>query len=566
MPSSLWNRIRTSVRREPFVPLIALAAFLLMVFGTWRLRPHLTFPDETGAIELALRMGYEQNPFIDNFRKGGNLHLYLLALSFVPVTLYWLVTGQFGDIMSGAASVGSSPSWGVSPDLLTAFYDVLFAGRLVSVLFGVGTVVVLYYLGRELLDRRAGILASVFLTTSVGYVLTAHYATEDVPMTFFLMLGFLLTVRAFHSRDTRTLLAAALVAGLAASTKATAGLLVLPIAIVIIERHWDESGTVVEFVTAAWKYPTLTILGYVATTPSLLFHPGSWADEISRYVVRSTSDSVSYNWSDPGWLIQLAHLAEGQGIVLFLFSILSVLLVIAFLLRGTLDSAVWLLLLYAIPYFAVIIQGNMTQFPRVMPLFPVLAVLAGVAGSELTRSDRSICVVGIGFLTLAVVFSGVHTVAGVADVSQSRQEATEWTHANLDSADTVDVYSQRVYLPEFPEEATVNRYVIHSTFPREEWQPGLERLDCNAPEYVVLSSYHYFRFFKDPSVYPGVTERMSALFAEEDYEIVRTFGPPVDTELSAERKFRDSAGLSSFPEDGNPTIVVLKRIDDEPTC
>jgi len=565
MPSRLWNRIRTSVRREPFVPLVALAAFLLMVFGTWRLRPHLTFPDETGAIELALRMGYEQNPFIDNFRKGGNFHLYLLALSFVPVTLYWLVTGQFGDIMSGAASVGSSPSWGVSPDLLTAFYDVLFAGRLVSVLFGVGTVVVLYYLGRELLDRRAGILASVFLTTSVGYVLTAHYATEDVPMTFFLMLGFLLTVRAFHSGDNRTLFAAALVAGLAASTKATAGLLVLPIAIVIIERHWDESGTVVEFIEAAWKYPTLTILGYVSTTPSILVHPVSWIDEISRYVVRSTSD-VSYSWSDPGWLIQLAHLAEGQGIALFLFSILSVMLVIGLLLRGTLDNAVWLLFLYAIPYFVFIIQGNMTQFPRVMPLFPILAVLAGVAGSELTRSTRSIRMVGIGLLTLAVVFSGVHTVAGVADVSQSRQEATEWTHANLDSSDTVDVYSQRVYLPEFPEEATVNRYVIHSSFPREEWLPGLERLDCNAPEYVVLSSYHYFRFFKDPSVYPDVTERMSALFAEEDYEVVRTFGPPIDTELSAERKFRDSAGLSSFPEDGNPTIVVLKRVDDEPTC
>jgi len=475
------------------------------------------------------------------------------------------VTGQFGDIMSGAASVGSSPSWGVSPDLLTAFYDVLFAGRLVSVLFGVGTVVVLYYLGRELLDRRAGILASVFLTTSVGYVLTAHYATEDVPMTFFLMLGFLLTVRAFHSGDNRTLFAAALVAGLAASTKATAGLLVLPIAIVIIERHWDESGTVVEFIEAAWKYPTLTILGYVSTTPSIFVHPVSWIDEISRYVVRSTSD-VSYSWSDPGWLIQLAHLAEGQGIALFLFSILSVLLVIGLLLRGTLDNAVWLLFLYAIPYFVFIIQGNMTQFPRVMPLFPILAVLAGVAGSELTRSTRSIRMVGIGLLTLAVVFSGVHTVAGVADVSQSRQEATEWTHANLDSSDTVDVYSQRVYLPEFPEEATVNRYVIHSSFPREEWQPGLERLDCNAPEYVVLSSYHYFRFFKDPSVYPDVTERMSALFAEEDYEIVRTFGPPIDTELSAERKFRDSAGLSSFPEDGNPTIVVLKRVDDEPTC
>ncbi|WP_324662034.1 glycosyltransferase family 39 protein [Haloarcula sediminis] len=565
MPSSLWNSIRTSVRREPFVPLIALAAFLLMVFGTWRLRPHLTFPDETGAIELALRIGYEQNPFIDNFRKGGNFHLYLLGLSFVPVALYWLMTGQFGDIISGAASVGSSPSWGVSPDLLRAFYDVLLAGRLVSVVFGVGTVVVVYYLGRELLNRRAGILASVFLTTTVGYVLTAHYATEDVPMTFFLMLGFLLTVRAFHSGNTRTLLAAALVAGLAASTKATAGLLVAPLALVIIERHWEESGTVVEFVTTAWKYPALTILGYVTTTPSIFVHPGSWADEISRYVVRSTTD-VSYSWSDPGWLIQLAHLAEGQGIALFLFAMVSVVLVVGFLLRGTLDSAVWLLLLYAGPYFWVIIQGNMTQFPRVMPLFPILAVLAGVAGAELTRSTRSVRVAGIGLLTLVIVFSGVHTLAGVADLNQSRQEATTWTHANLDSSDTVDVYSQRVYLPEFPDKATVNRYVIHSTIPRQEWQPGLERLDCNAPDYVVLSSYHYFRFFKDPSVYPGVTERMSALFAEEDYEIVRTFGPPVDTELSAERKFRDSAGFASFPEDGNPTIVVLQRSDDEPTC
>jgi hypothetical protein len=547
------------------VPLITLTAFLLMIFGTWRLKPHLTVPDETGAIELALRMGYEQNPFIDNFRKGGNFHLYLLALSFVPVTLYWLVTGQFGDIISGAATVGSSPSWGVSPDLLTAFYHVLLAGRMVSVLLGVGTVVVLYYLGRELLDRRAGIFASVFLTTSVGYVITAHYATEDVPMTFFLMLGFLLTVRALHTRDNRTLLAAALVAGLATSTKATAGLLVLPIAIVIIERHRDESRTIVEFVEASWKYPILTIFGYVGTTPSIFVHPGSWADEISRYVVRSTSD-VSYSWSDPGWLIQLAHLAEGQGIALFLFSILSVLLVVSLLLRGTLDNGVWLLFLYAIPYFVFIVQGNMTQFPRVMPLFPILAALAGVTASMLTQSTRSVRMVGVGLLTIVVVFSGVHTVAGVADINQSRQDATEWTHNNLDSSDTVNVYSQRVYLPEFPEETTVNRYEIHSSYPREEWQPGLERLDCNKPEYVVLSSYHYFRFFKDPSVYPEVTDRMSALFAEEDYEIVRTFGPPIDTELSAERKFKDSAGLSSFPDDGNPTIVVLKRIGDEPTC
>jgi hypothetical protein len=162
-------------------------------------------------------------------------------------------------------------------------------------------------------------------------------------------------------------------------------------------------------------------------------------------------------------------------------------------------------------------------------------------------------------------------VVGSADTVEVRFHGGEWrtgtvvgTDAYSDLAVVRGKSNYDCILPD--EETTVNRYEIHSSFPREEWQPGLDRLDCNAPEYVVLSSYHYFRFFKDPSVYPEVTDRMQALFAEEEYEIVRTFGPPIDTELSAERKFKDSAGLSSFPEDGNPTIVVLKRIDDEPTC
>jgi hypothetical protein len=166
-----------------------------------------------------------------------------------------------------------------------------------------------------------------------------------------------------------------------------------------------------------------------------------------------------------------------------------------------------------------------------------------------------------------LVVSGLYTAVAVADSNRSRTEATDWLSDNLDGAATVDVYSQRVYLPEFPESVTVNRYVIHSSYNRSEWQPGLERLDCRAPEYIVLSSDHYFRFFKDPTVFPTVTEHLSELIrGERGYEIVERFGPPITTDHSAGAKFSASLSTVDYPADGNPTIVVLRRTTPPEQC
>ncbi len=560
------TKLKAAASRHRMLIVVSLVAFGLMTYGAWRVQPHLTIPDETGALERALRTGYERDPLIDDFKKGGNLHLYLLAASFVPVVVAWLVTGRFDEITAAAGDAAATAGWDAPPEALAAFYDVMLAGRVLSALFGVATVVVVYALCYEVADRRAAAYAAAALAASVGFVTTAHYATEDVPMAFFVMLCLYALVAASRRDDPRYLTAAALVFGLAVSTKALAGLLIVPITIAILDRHRPDVAGIVPFVRRTWHYPALAVGVYLLTTPSIFRYPGSWYAEVARYTSNAVGENIVYEWTDPGWLVQLAHLAQAQGLPLFLLSACALAAVVALLARGRHDRSLWLLVSFLVPYFAVIGIGRMAQFGRVLPLVPVLSVFVGVGASRIHATRHRLRPVGVALVLVVLAFSGLYTGLAVADFNQSRAAATEWTHGNIEPSAEVDVHAQQVYLPEFPDGVTVNRYVVHSSYPREQWQPGLDRLDCYRPDYVVLSSYHYFRFFKDPTVYPEVTDRYRRLLDEDGYEIVATFGPPIDTDHSAAAKFRASISTDAFPEDGNPTIVVLERTEEPGNC
>lgn len=560
------DAVRRWVRRHRYALAVALVAFCAMVSGTWRLVPHLTIPDEAAAVRRGLRIGYERDPFIRTFKKGGNLHLYLLAASFVPVAVWWVVSGQLGEIRAAASDLPAELGWDLSPELLRAFYDTMFAGRVLSALFGAGTVFLVYLVARDIESERAGLFGAISLTVAAGYVLTAHYATEDAPMTFFVMVTFLLLVRARQS-DGPLLSAAALAFGLATSTKASGGILVLPVAAVIVERYRESLFDPLAFLRRTWRYPALALGAYLAATPSVFLYPRLWLGEVLRYGSNVSGSSVLYNWPDPGWLTQLAHLAIMMGLPLFVLGLCSTAAVVYLLARGRVDGSCWLLVGVAVPYYLVFSLGKMAQPPRMVPLIPILAVFVGIAADRTYRSDHGARPVVIGALALVVVFSAVYTGAALVQFNESRGEATEWTHQRFGAGDEVTVYSQRVYLPEFPANVTVHRYEIYRENPEPNWRPGLDRLDCNEPEYVLLSSNHYNRFFKDPTAFPEVTERYRRLLDEDGYRIVERFGPPVDTDHTALAKFRNSVTLRSHHADGNPTILVLERTaEPAPDC
>lgn len=70
-----------------------------------------------------------------------------------------------------------------------------FAARWASAFFGTGMVLLIYYLGRLLIDRRTGLIAALVLVSSLMFTVVSRSATADVHLGFFILLAITLWVR-----------------------------------------------------------------------------------------------------------------------------------------------------------------------------------------------------------------------------------------------------------------------------------------------------------------------------------------------------------------------------------
>ena len=76
-----------------------------------------------------------------------------------------------------------------------------FAARCVSAIFGMGMVLLTYWLGRMLFNRTIGIVASIVLLTSLMFTVVARSATADAHLGFFVLLAIALWVEEARRRQ-----------------------------------------------------------------------------------------------------------------------------------------------------------------------------------------------------------------------------------------------------------------------------------------------------------------------------------------------------------------------------
>jgi hypothetical protein len=138
-------------------------------------------------------------------------------------------------------------------------------GRYLAALFGVGTVGLVYMLGRTLYDRRVGGLAALFLAVMPYHVAISRQIMLDGPMAFFAT-GSLLCLAVASTRPARArwLIAAGACLGLAALSKETAVILIGSafVFLALVNHLWRPlrfplAGAIVA-VTIALAYPVLT--------------------------------------------------------------------------------------------------------------------------------------------------------------------------------------------------------------------------------------------------------------------------------------------------------------------
>lgn len=145
-----------------------------------------------------------------------------------PWLYMWGLAGVYFFAFIGYAAAGVHHSLAAFNASWPVHWEPFFLlSRGLAAVCGTATIGVVYWLGRRLWTHTTGAMAALFLSLSHLHVRESHFGTTDVAMTLLVMVSTALLIDARLRRTAAT--RAAVAAGLAAATKYSAVLLVVPL-------------------------------------------------------------------------------------------------------------------------------------------------------------------------------------------------------------------------------------------------------------------------------------------------------------------------------------------------
>jgi 4-amino-4-deoxy-L-arabinose transferase-like glycosyltransferase len=363
-PHDTVSNIGEKSSTTPTIWLVAilLAAAALRLVPIWFGIPYLPArPDEEVAVSIATRVTEgEWNP---RFFHWPSFTFYLFAAVYAAASLVRRVFGV---------------------DAAMTVIDRVVLARAVVALAGTLTVFVLYRLGRRIIDNTTGLFAAAFLTVAILHVRDSHFAMTDVLMTLLLTASLALLVRAVDSSlagetALRGFALAGVAAGLAASTKYNAAALVGAMGaahfVLVFQRR--EAGTARTWM-AALSFTAAFIASFLAGSPYAVLDFKQFEADL-RFDFTHLSGGHGLDLGR-GWRYHLERsLPYGVGLPIFVAACVGVVPTIrrharhAFILGG-----------FALPFYLAIGSGATVFFRYVMPLVPIVCLLAAAGIRYLT--------------------------------------------------------------------------------------------------------------------------------------------------------------------------------------
>jgi Dolichyl-phosphate-mannose-protein mannosyltransferase len=309
-----------------------------------------------------------------------SLYFYALGLVYVVGTpVLWLVR-HGNPLAMGAFVVDPGP------------YFLL--GRLLSAACGVASVYLVYRLGRVAFGRPAGLLAALFLAVVPLHVKYSHMAVTDVPATMLSLLALVLLLEVARGRGRRWLVAGAVVAGLATSTKYNLGMLVLPATVAAVHAGRGEvARRVAAGERAALLWPQLLLArvyapmlaAFVAASPFVVLDARRFAHDFLRQNQIMGRGWLGFEHVGNGfWYNLTVNLGTSTGVVLLVLAVAG------------LAWALWrhqpvdvLLAPYVIVYFAYVSTWRELADRYLLPILPLVLLLAVRLCVDLVAQLRS---------------------------------------------------------------------------------------------------------------------------------------------------------------------------------
>lgn len=372
----------------PLFAVFALALAVRLIGLRWGLpnadRWYSYHPDESSRQIVGAVFNLLQGDFNPHFFNYPSLTVY------ATWAMYWVLTlCGFGH----SVELGTGYPWGT-------VHDVILAGRVFSVLCGALTAPLVFLIGRRLQLGPWALLAAVLMALAPGHVQQSHFATVDVPATFFIALCVYLSLRA---KEAKGLLLAGFIAGLAAGTKYNAGLVLLAPLVALWWLQENEQLGVPGARRLGLSVGLLlaSLLGFAISTPYALLAPGEfWGDPSKQsgfayelfFHPKEGSGDI-FKGTGNGWIY---HLTFNLPFVLTWPVIIASLAGLFFTAR---ERRWWPLLAFSALFFVSLGLSQVRFMRYLLPLVPVLALLAAYGVSRLRLSKvLAVVVAGCAFI------------------------------------------------------------------------------------------------------------------------------------------------------------------------
>jgi len=388
---------------------VIMASLFVNLWGITHDAPHSYEHDEINFVVTALSLG--KGELNTGFIHGSFLYHFL----FFEYVIFYFIKLLSGSIKS-------------TSDFLMYYVDnpwpFFLIGRVTIAFFSSFSVLLVYLIGKKILNKFSGLLAAIFFAFSLLHVNMAHVIKSDVIYVFFLLLSFLCIMQA--GKGKRLIYLSAFIMGLAISVKYLAVFGIF----FILPGVLSEKKSIREIFKDCIVIGVFATLGFFIGQPFILIHIGTFFQAISglSYIFKTGLG----NSGASSCYLYFLYLIRSIGIYLttvFLLSSLSIF-------NKNRRRLNMLILPYIVIYFLFIFSAATAQPNFLMAVLPFICIYTAVfvvdVVSYVSRGLKNTFVYSaIGLLLISPSFLNVLRYDYLLTRPDTRAVAKTWIEDNI---------------------------------------------------------------------------------------------------------------------------------------
>lgn len=397
--------------------------------------------------------------------------------------------------------------------------------RFSTLLYGVSTILTLYYILKYQLSLKLYWLGLLFFTFTPIWISLSNYFKYDIALTFWISLSIALIFNFLKTPTYKNYLFSAIATALAFDTKISA----VPLFAVFFLSYF--------FVIKNWKKNILLLINGISVAmlvvlvfglPDLLIGSGDYSVVISDVVFDYPANSYNYNFGSHFWLFLIFNqLLANFGRPLIIAAVFSIFFTSYKLITHSLkkqEKSTILVILIGLMVFVVSLyplkvfsSGN-----RMLVLLPWLSILISWAIDRVFRNTRF----KITLLTIATIFCSFQVIESLLWLNlkwhrDPREVSSEWIQKNVPLGSTIGIVQPLIY--QMAPNVLLQDYSLKQHL-QDKYTSTYSYVDVSSsndkPDFIILTNVVH-----ESHKYFSVKYSLYNQAIEEGYEVTAIFTP-----------------------------------------